>query len=508
MWGMALMEAEHRMSRAVRGIPLLSKSRFMSGLQCHKRLYLECFHRDLADPVSEQQQQLFDSGTEVGKLARTLFPDGVLISEDHMDHQGAMAATQRALASNLVPAIYEAAFLHDGIRIRADVLVPHKGGDFDLVEVKSTTRLKDEHVSDVGIQLYVLLGHGLPVRRASLCHLNREYIYDGGEYKLSELFTLKDITYECTAMQRELPVLLEEMRRDLAKEWPPEIEVGRQCTSPNTCQFYSHCHRNESDYPIEQLPRAEGQLLDALKAAGIRDIHDIPEHFAGLSELQQRVRDCVVTNQPYLNDELPRQLRSLRPPVHFLDFETFNPPLPLYAGTRPYQQVPFQWSLHTLTDDGSLRHAEFLHDGEGDPREPFATSLVDALGDRGPVLVYSSFESARIRELAAAIPALANDLRAIAEGRLVDLLQLVRTHYYHPAFHGSFSIKSVLPAVAPHLDYSDLVIGDGTLASMAYAEMIGADTPQERKREIRKNLLAYCERDTLAEVELFRFFTQ
>jgi hypothetical protein len=322
------------------------------------------------------------------------------------------------------------------------------------------------------------------------------------------LFTLEDITYECTAMQRELPVLLEEMRLDLSKEWAPEIEVGRQCTNPNTCQFYGHCHTHESDHPIEQLPRAGGQLLDALEAAGIRDIRDIPDDFAGLSELQQRVRDCVMTNQPYLNDELPRRLRRLRPPVHFLDFETFNPPLPLYVGTRPYQHVPFQWSLHTLTEDGSLRHAEFLHDGDGDPREPFATSLVDALGDTGPVLVYSGFESARLRELAAAIPALANDLRAIAEGRLVDLLQLVRTYYYHPAFHGSFSIKSVLPAVAAHLDYGDLAISDGRLAAMAYAEMIGADTPRERKTEIRENLLAYCERDTLAEVELFRFFTQ
>ncbi|MFC2008514.1 DUF2779 domain-containing protein [Chloroflexota bacterium] len=495
------------MSGAVRGIPLLSKSRFMSGLQCHKRLYLECFSRELADPVSEQQQRIFDSGTEVGELARSLFPNGVLIDEDHMNHEGAMASTRSALSRDPVPPIYEAAFLHDGIRIRADVLVPRKGRVFDLIEVRSTTRLKDEHVSDVGIQLYVLLGRGLPVHRASLCHLNREYLYDGGEYKLSELFTLEDITYECTAMQREFPPLLEEMRRSLAREGAPEIGTGRQCTSPYTCPFYGHCHTNESDHPVEQLPRAGEQLLDALKAAGIRDIRDIPNGFPGLSPLQQRVRDCVVTGQPYLNDELPRQLRRLRRPVHFLDFETFNPSLPLYVGTRPYQQVPFQWSLHTLTEDDSLQHAEFLHDGVGDPREPFAASLVDALGDQGPILVYSSFEAARLRELAAAIPALANNLRAIADGRLVDLLQLVRTHYYSPAFHGSFSIKSVMPAVAPHLGYNDLAISDGTLASMAYMEMIGVGTPQERKAEIRENLLAYCERDTLAEVELFRFFT-
>ena len=419
-----------------------------------------------------------------------------------------MASTQKLLSSSPAQPLYEAAFLYDGIRVRADVLVPHKAGDYDIVEVKSTTRVKDEHISDVGIQLYVLLGHGLLMRRASLCHLNREYVYNGGEYKLSELLTLEDITYEATAMQQEFPPLLAELRLSLARQEAPEIETGRQCTSPYTCPFYGHCHDRESDYPVEQLPRAGEQLLDTLKAAGIRDIRNIPDGFTGLNPLQQRVRDCVAVGQPYLNPELPRQLGRLRRPVHFLDFETFNPPLPLYVGTRPYQQVPFQWSLHTLTENDSLHHAEFLHDGAGDPRESFARSLVDALGDRGPILVYSSFEAARLRELAAAIPELADDLRAIGDGRLVDLLQLVRTHYYHPAFHGSFSIKSVLPAVAPHLDYKDLVISDGSLASIAYMEMIRADTPPERKKEIRASLLAYCERDTMAEVELFRFFTQ
>jgi len=494
------------MEGTARRIPLLSKSRFMSGLQCHKRLYLECFNRELADPVTEQQQQIFDSGTRVGELARDLFPGGVLISEDHMDHAGAIDSTQRELTGAPVPPLYEAAFLHDSVRIRADVLVPHTDGSFDLVEVKSTTRLKEEHISDVGIQLYVLLGHDLPVGRACLCHLNREYVYQGGDYDLRQLFTLEDITYECSVVQREFPALLQDMRRSLAEREAPAIEVGRQCTNPHTCPFLGHCHANVSEFPVGQLPRASGKLLDALKGAGIRDIRDIPAGFSGLNPLQRRVRDCVVMGQPYLNPELPRQLRTLRRPLHFLDFETFNPPVPLYVGTRPYQQVPFQWSLHTLTEDGSLRHAEFLHDGDGDPRTAFVDSLLANLGVRGPVLVYSGFEAARLRELAAAIPARAEELRAIAEERLVDLLQLVRSHYYHPAFHGSFSIKAVLPAIAPEMSYGDLAISDGTLASMAYAEMIGVGTTPQRKSEIRANLLAYCERDTLAEVAIYRHF--
>jgi hypothetical protein len=495
------------MSDSRRGIPLLSKSRFMAGLQCHKRLYLECFNRDLADPISLQQQQILDAGTGVGELARNLFPNGTLIAEDYTDHEGAMQTTNAALGSSSSGSVYEGAFLHDGVRIRADLIVPHRSGEYDLIEVKSTSRVKPEHAYDVGIQLYVLLGSGLNVRKACLCHLNNQYLFQGGEYDLSSLFRIEDITYEASLLQGEIPSLLAAMRADLDAPFAPVIETGSQCTSPYTCPFYSHCHIGETEYPIEELPRASERLLDTLRSQGLLDIRDIPEGFQGLNPLQQRVRECVATGQPFIDEELPRRLRGLRYPIHFLDFETFNPALPLYVGTRPYQQIPFQWSLHTMTEDGTVRHAEFLHDGTDDPREPFAASLVDALGDTGPVVVYSGFESARLRELAVVFPSLACPLEALAGERMVDLLQLVRTHCYHPDFRGSFSIKSVLPAFVHHLGYDDLAISDGSLASMAYIEMIAPATSSDRKVKIRQDLLDYCRRDTLAEVELFKFFT-
>jgi hypothetical protein len=480
----------------------------MSGLQCHKRLYLECFHRELADPVLEQQQEIFDSGTEVGVLARRLFPGGVLVTEDYTDQAGAMASTRGLLARTQVPPLYEAAFLYDGVRMRADVLVPQQSGTFDLVEVKSTSRLKSEHLYDVAIQWYVLNKQGLRLRKACLCHLNSSYIYPGGSYELDALFQMEDVTSESASRQTEIPSQLEEMRRPLACPNPPEVTISGRCDKPYTCPFYGHCHTNQTEHDVSQLPRAGAALLDGLRATGITNIRDIPASFPGLNPLQRRVRDCVVNHRLHVDPELPRSLQRLASPVHFLDFETFNPALPLYVGTRPYQQVPFQWSLHTLTGDESLTHREYLHDGASDPRQPFAASLVDALGDTGPVVVYSGFESARIRELAAALPGLSVRLLALLDGRLVDLLQLVRNHCYHPAFHGSFSIKSVLPALVPQLDYHDLTISDGATASIAYAEMIRPSTPRERRQKIRANLLAYCERDTLAEVELFRFFVQ
>jgi predicted RecB family nuclease len=491
-----------------RKIPLLSKSRFTAGLPCHKRLYLECYSRELADEVSEQQQAIFDAGTDVGALARQLFPGGILIREDYFDHEGAMASTQEALSLPAVPPVYEAAFLYDGVRMRADVLAPQGGERFDLVEVKSTSRVKDEHIYDAAIQLYVLRGRGLTIRRACVCHLNTDYVYEGGDYDLSGLFRVVDVTAECSLVQPEIPALLADMRAMLARPEPPDIPTGRHCTTPYQCQFYGHCHADELEHHVSQLPRAGQGLLSALEAAGIEDIRDIPASFPGLSPLQRRVRDAVLSGRAYLDTELSRRLRRLRPPIHFLDFETFNPALPRYQGSRPYQVIPFQWSLHTLDSDGTLEHREFLHEGAGDPRRAFAESLVSALGDSGPVLVYSGFEASRLRELAFLFPELSPQISAILNGRIVDLLQLVRAYCYHPGFHGSFSIKAVLPALVPNLGYDDLAINDGTLAAMAYAEMVKPDTTRDRRAEIRRNLLAYCERDTLAEVELFRYFTR
>ena len=484
-------------------IPLLSKSRFMAGRQCHKRLYLECFHPELADPVDAGRQAILDTGTRVGELARDRYPGGVLIAEDHLHHNKAVSSTEEALTDPSAQAIYEAAFVHDDIRIRADILKRAGNGMYDLIEVKSGTGVKEEHIPDVAVQLYVLKGCGIPVGRACLCHLNKEYVYQGGSYDLSQLFLVEDKTDKAQLLQPDIPMILEEIRLPLWGLEPPEIKPGRQCSKPYPCAFAGHCLLSEPEHRVIQLPRASERLLSALEDAGIEDIRDIPAGFPGLNENQQRVRDCVVSNRVHLDPYLPGALGQLEYPVHFLDFETFNPALPLYAGTRPYQVIPFQWSDHIITGDGELRHEEFLYDGFDDPREPFARSLLKALGSRGSIVVYSSYEATRIRELAEALPDLSNDLLALLEGRIVDLLALVRNHCYHPEFHGSFSIKSVLPALVPDLGYSDLEISDGGQASAAYAEMVRPETPADRRGLLRESLLAYCKRDTEAEVRLF-----
>ncbi len=487
--------------------PGLSKSRFMGGLQCLKRVYLECFDRNLADEIPPDRQAIFEAGTRVGKIARDRYPGGRLISEDYRRHKAAIQSTSQIQSNESIPAIYEAAFAHEKIRIRADVLERVRGEVFDLIEVKSTTKAKEEHVDDVALQLHVLRGAGVNIRRAGLLHLNREYIYQGGDYDLDNLFSLADLTEEAGARQPEVSRQLEAMWEVLAGGAAPEIETGPHCKKPYVCPFYGHCHGNgavdENAHPIEELYYAGAGLLEKLREKGFQDIRDIPDKFEELSDKQSRQHAAVLKDTTIIDRPgLAGVLGELEFPIHFLDFETFNPALPLYAGTRPYDMVPFQWSDHVLAEDRSLTHHEFLHDGDGDPRPAFARSLIEIAGDTGTIATYSSFETTRLRDLAGWFPELAPALRAL-EGRIFDLLPVVRNYVYHPGFHGSFSLKAVLPALVPGFGYDDLDISEGGLASLAYVEMIDRATGPERAEALRTQLLAYCERDTKAMLKLF-----
>jgi Domain of unknown function(DUF2779) len=209
------------------------------------------------------------------------------------------------------------------------------------------------------------------------------------------------------------------------------------------------------------------------------------------------VRDAVTAGSRFHDPAIAAALAKAEFPVHFVDFETFMPALPVFAGTRPYQTIPFQRSNHVLSTDRRVSHSEFLHDGRDDPRRLFVETLLAAAGDGGSVLVYSGYEEACLRGLEAALPDLALRLAQL-RARLFDLHPVIRAHIYDPAFHGSFSIKTVLPALAPHLGYDDLEIGDGLLASLAYEELRDPNTSSVRAAELRANLLAYCGRETEA----------
>lgn len=473
----------------------LSKSKFLSGLQCHKRLYLELHQPELADEPDAQTEAAFELGQEIGQLARRRFPGGVLVSQDHAHLAEAVKETASLVKNPAVPAIFEATFVHDGVLVRVDILKRAGQDQWRLIEVKAAMEVKAHYHDDVALQAHVLTGAGVRLAGSSVLHVNREYVYLGGDLDLQGLFAETSVTREVSERLPAVPDHLAEMQAMLSAGAAPTVEPDGHCRTPYTCPFWTHCIKAKPERWIFSLPRI-GTTFEVLRQRGIESIDDIPDDVP-LSALQQRVKN----NVEWVHQDLKQALATIRYPVHHLDFETFTPAIPRYPGTRPYQRLPIQWSVHREEATGVVRHHAYLCVDPKDPREDFAISLLEALGQEGSLCVYSSFEKTVLTDLAAAYPALRRDLERLI-ARLWDLLPLLQAHYYHPACLGSYSLKNVLPAVVPSLAYDDLEIQNGGQAEQAYAHMLFVAADPQEKARIRQALLRYCERDTLALVEL------
>lgn len=481
-------------------LPLLSKSRFTAGLQCLGRLYRSCYQQDLATPPDAAQQARFDAGTRFGEIARELRPGGVLIDEPFFRHDDAVARTRGLLNVGTTSALYEAAFTEDGVRVRSDVLSRLSRG-WEMVEVKSSTSVKGEHIPDAAIQLVTLEQAGISIDRVSIGYVNTGYTYQGGPYVADELLAVQDVTAEARAYAEQVPARLAEMWEALAMDEPPRREIESYCKAPYPCEFYEHCMKREPEWSIEELPRIDDRRRRELRASGVRSIPEIPATFR-LTAAQQIVRRSLISGRPYVSPGLLRDLATLVPPVHFIDFETINPVLPVYPGTHPYEVQAFQWSDHVQQADGSIEHYELLAEGDVDPRREFAESLLDRLSDAGTIVVYSGYEEARLRELQTVLPDLRAPIQRALDRQWVDLLKVLRENYYHPQFHGSYSIKAVLPALVPGFGYKDLSIQGGDVASLAFIESVDERTDRNRRQELRNDLLKYCGRDTEAMVRI------
>jgi hypothetical protein len=481
----------------------LSKSKIISGLQCPKRLYLE-IHQPALREDSAQTEALFAMGHRVGEIAQELVPNGVMISMENWDIKGTLKETRLLLAAPDPPPLFEATFSHNNILVRADILFPENGG-YRLVEVKASTSVKDYHLNDCAAQAWVIEGAGFPVNRVELAHVDTSFVYPGGGQYDGLLFHA-DVTAEVQAIKPHVPEWVAQFQEMLAGEIPA-IEVGPQCTDPFECPFIEICWPQEPDYPVGILPRGRSVAED-LQAQGIIDIRDIPESYLE-NPLHERVREVTTTGQTYIDPAIREYLNSLPYPRFYLDFETIGTAVPIWPGTRPYQtHLPFQWSLHIEREPGMMEHAEFLDLSGDNPMRPLAEDLLDALGDTGPVFVYSHFEKSVLHQIGTFHPDLTDRLEA-AIARLEDLLPLMRTHYYHPDMKGSWSIKAVLPTVAPELNYANLEeVQDGGAAQAAYLEACELKEGSERYEALRGSLLKYCELDTLALVKIVWFFTR
>lgn len=482
----------------------LSKSRFQSGRQCHKRLWLEVHRRELIQYDASTQAR-FDEGNRFGELARDLLGGGVTVEPGPREAERALTETAGLMAqpAREVPRIFEAAFEHDGVRIRADALLR---GDAvsDLVEVKSSTSVKDEYLWDCAVQSWVLQGAGVALGKIHVGHVDNSFaLQEEGDY--AGLLKVVDVTAEVTPLLQEVPGIVSRLSAMVQGE-EPQVSTGRHCTTPYPCPFIAHCQSQEApqpDFPVDLLPRS-GKLAEELQQDGYLDLRDVPE--ARLSNgTHRRIALATRTGSAYVAPELTATLDAIPYPRHYLDFETIGPTIPRWIGTRPFQQVPFQFSCHVEQADGSIQHRKFLDTSGESPMPGFVEALLNACGTEGPILVWNQgFEAGRIREMAALFPDKAPALLAL-EGRMIDLLPLYRAHYYHPRMMGSWSIKAVLPTVAPELDYGELDVSDGGQAQMAWLTVVHPETTPEERERLREAMLKYCERDTWAMVKLAHF---
>ena len=483
----------------------LSKSRVMAGIQCHRRLWLETFRREAAK-VDAGAEARFATGHEIGELARKLLGPGILIG--HVKElDAALAETGHLMATRPDAALFEAAFRHAGVLVRADVLRPVDGG-YDLIEVKASTQVKDYQLDDCAVQAWVATKAGVPLRRVCLAHVDNSFVYKGdGDYR--GLLVVEDQTDAVRSRMHDVPGWIDSLKEVLQNP-EPDIHTGDQCHAPFDCPFFDYCRAQEPagpEYPVTILPRA-GKLAVQLQAEGYDDLLAVPPARLG-NPLHRRIQDASISQQPFLDEQASAALRQLEYPRHYLDFETVDFAVPRWAGTRPYQQIPFQWSCHIDRGDGVPEHRDFL-DLTGDaPMRRFAESMLAMLGDAGPILVYNaSFESSRIKELAAMLRTLAPALRRLLP-RIVDLLPITREYYYHPAMKGSWSIKKVIPTIAPDLDYGNLqnVASSGD-APLAYLEATHPGTTGARCVELDAALRRYCANDTMAMMMLVEAFSR
>ncbi len=354
---------------------------------------------------------------------------------------------------------------------------------------------------DCAIQAWVIEQCGYTLSSIELMCIDSGFVYQGND-GYDGLFVRHDITDQVREIMGDVANWSNELATML-KGACPETNVGKQCHNPYECGYFDYCTRDESSYPVRVLPRA-GMVPHELKYEGIEDIRDIPADRLKNNN-HEWVRRVTVSGMPELKPEATAMIQALGYPRYYIDFESIQFAIPIWKGTRPFQQLPFQWSCHVEHSTGQIGHCDYLATDSNPPMREFAETLIHALGVTGPVLVYSSFEKSRLKELADMYPDLADALGRIIE-RLVDLLPIVRQHYYHPEMKGSWSVKSVLPTVAPELDYKALdEVRDGSMAQMAYLEMINSVTEPTRKAYLIERLKAYCEMDTLAMVKIAHF---
>jgi predicted RecB family nuclease len=480
----------------------ISKTKLLHYLQCPRRLWLEQYSPEILDEAAIDEAAI-ETGRVVGVKAREVLGRGAghLVSHDR-GLRSAVAETAALLEAGGNEPIFEATFDYDGLTVQVDVL-DRAGNTLRIVEVKSSTKVKDHFLADCAIQAWTLGKLGLAPSATALALINNEFEYAGdGNYQ--GLFREIDLTHDLGPDIAGVPAAVEATRETLASLDEPNCEIGTHCMTPHACPFFSHCAPEQREFSILGLGGRK-EALYALMLEGFKDIRELGEQHVA-SATQERIWRQTIAGEPYVSAELQSLIHALGYPRYFLDFETIAFAIPIWPGTRPYQALPFQWSCHIDDGSGAVRHEEFLDTSGEAPMRQIAEELVGRLGTSGPIVVYTSYEKRVLTDLAARFPDLAPGIGALIE-RIVDLHPIAKEHYYHPDMRGSWSIKAILPTIGAGIDYATLEeVQNGEAAQSAYLEAIHESTSADRRDALREALLAYCRLDTLALVKLVEFF--
>jgi CRISPR/Cas system-associated exonuclease Cas4 (RecB family) len=476
----------------------LTKSPYVNGLQCPKLLWIKVHEKERIPKPDESSQHLFDQGKQVGDLAKTLFPKGVEIKAEYWELAESDKKSREAL--KLRKPLFEAGFMVGELYSRADVLVPVGKNQWDLVEVKSGSSIKEENIHDVSFQKHVYEKAGLKIRKCFLMHMNPDYVRKG-KINVKKLFLKEDITDKVDEISEGIEDRIKEMLKIMNSKTCPIVKIGPQCNKFHGCPLKDYCW---GKVPLNSVLNLVGSSITAfdLYDSGVKNLGDIPENFE-LNFKQLIQHKCAKSGQPCIHKEKIKQfLETLKYPLYFMDFETYATAIPLYNGLKPYQPIPFQFSVHVINKEGERPlHYSFIASGSGDPRKQFIKELKEVLGKEGSIIVYfKSFEKGRLEELGNLFPKYKPWIKSIFE-RIIDLITPFSNFwYYNSKQEGSASLKEVLPALTGK-SYEGMNIAEGQMASLSYLYIThgsfdGKKASADEVKKIRKDLEAYCGLDT------------
>lgn len=486
--------------------PLLSKTKYLVGLQCSKALWIHYNDKGLLPNIDGRLSAIFDQGHRVGDWSKKLFPTGKDLGRIG-GFDKPVEATRKALRKR--KPIFEASFIYNSCFSRADILTPAEGGRWDIIEVKSSgapddpADLRKVYLQDMAFQRYVYEGAGLSVRNCFLLLMNKRYIRSG-RIDTQALFSRIDVTARVDAMLPAVHSKVEEMKSVMALPACPEVKVSRHCSEPYECSLMESCWSFLPQPSVFDLRNGRDKPWDLL-AQGILRMEDVP-HDALLSEAQTRQIAAHRSGLPHIDgDAIEKFLARLQYPLFFLDFETIQSAVPMFDRSRPFTAIPFQFSLHIIPEKGApVQQHGFLADGKDDPRPAFISELRSLLGSAGSIVGYNTaFEAGRLADCARFFPECAEWVAAVS-GRFIDLLDVFRgMWYYHPSQRGSASLKAVLPALTS-ASYEGLQIPDGDVASREFMRITFSCVGRRERKRVRRALEEYCAQDTRALIDIMQ----